>query len=162
MRRLLVTALAMVLAVAPPTLEAQERPGPAQRDSLRQDARAALARRVQQVLGASDDQMRRLEPINRKFDAERRALMLEERGVRGELRQALRAATPDESRVGKLLDSLFTFQQRRLDLVEQEQRELAAVLTPSQRARYLVLQEEVRRRAEGVREQRGRRGRGRP
>jgi Spy/CpxP family protein refolding chaperone len=124
--------------------------------------RAAFARRVQQVLGASDEQMRRLAPINRRFENQRQALLLEEREVRGELRRELRAALPDETKVGQLLDRLFDSQRRRLELVEQEQRELAAVLTPSQRARYLVLQQEVRRRVEGMREQRGRRGRSRP
>jgi Spy/CpxP family protein refolding chaperone len=158
MRGLLLAVLVLLAAIAGPA-DAQ-RPGAARRDTLERSVRQALARRVQQVLGATDDQMRRLEPINRRFEAERRTLLLEERGTRGELRAALQAPTPDEALVGRLLDRLFALQRRRLDLLDREQRELAAVLTPSQRARYLVMQDEVRRRVEEMRERRGRRGRG--
>lgn len=161
MRRNLVVMLALLtlpFAIA----EAQGRGGAVRGDTVGRDMRAAFARRVQQVLGASDEQMRRLAPINRRFEDQRRAMLLDERAVRGELRRELRAATPDEAKVGQLLDRLFASQRRRLELVEQEQRELAAVLTPSQRARYLVLQQEVRRRVEGMRQERGRRGRARP
>lgn len=161
MRRILVVmvaALALPFAMA----EAQARSGAGRGDTVERDVRAAFARRVQQVIGASDEQMRRLVPINRRFEDRRRALLLDERRVRGELRRELRAATPEEAKVGQLLDRLFASQRRRLELVEQEQRELAAVLTPSQRARYLVLQQEVRRRVEGMRQERGKRGRSRP
>jgi hypothetical protein len=157
MRRIL---LVVLLALALPAAAAAQRREPDRRDTLERDVRAALTRRVQAVLGASDDQMRRLEPINRRFEAERRTLLLEERGTRGELRTALQLPAPDQALVGRLLDRLFALQRRRLDLLEREQRELATVLTPSQRARYLVLQDEVRRRVEDMRDGRGRRGRG--
>ncbi len=162
MRRALVVIMAALLALPFGIAQGQGRVGAGRGDTVERDVRAAFARRVQQVLGASDEQMRRLVPINRRFENQRQALLLEEREVRGELRRELRAALPDETKVGQLLDRLFDSQRRRLELVEQEQRELAAVLTPSQRARYLVLQQEVRRRVEGMREQRGRRGRSRP
>jgi Spy/CpxP family protein refolding chaperone len=158
MRRLLVAVL-VPCAVPLALLGAQER-APARRDTLERSVREALTRRVQEALGASDDQMRRLEPINRRFEAERRTLLLEERGTRRELRVALQATSPDQAHVGRLLDRLFALQRRRLELLEREQRELAAVLTPSQRARYLVMQDEVRRRVEDMRDRRGRRGRG--
>lgn len=162
MRRAFVAILAAILALPLAPLDAQGRAGEGRRDSLEQALRQRFERRVQQVLGATDEQMRRLVPINRRFEGERRAMMVRERGVRAELRQALGAATPDEARVGRLLDTLLSLQQTRLELVEREQRELAAVLTPSQRARYLVLQEEIRRRVEGMRDERRGRGRGRP
>ena len=158
MRRLFAVLLLATLWL-PAAAGAQGREPP-RRDTLERNAREAIGRRVQQVLGATDDQMRRLEPINRRFEAERRTLLLRERGTRGELRAALQASSPDQAAVGRLLDTLFALQRRRLDLLEREQRELAAVLTPSQRARYLVLQDEVRRRVEDMRERRGRRARG--
>jgi hypothetical protein len=46
-------------------------------------------------------------------------------------------------------------QRRRLELATEEQRELAAIMTPVQRARYLALQETVRRRADEMRRRRG-------
>ncbi|HEX6059268.1 MAG TPA: Spy/CpxP family protein refolding chaperone [Gemmatimonadaceae bacterium] len=162
MRRAFVVFLAAILTLPLAPLDAQGRGEGGRRDTLEQALRQRFERRIQQVLGASDEQMRRLLPINRRFEGERRAMVVRERGVRGELRQALGAATPDEARVGRLLDTLLSLQQARLELVEREQRELAAVLTPSQRARYLVLQEEIRRRLEGMREERRGRGRGRP
>jgi hypothetical protein len=46
-------------------------------------------------------------------------------------------------------------QRRRLDLAAEEQRELATIMTPVQRARYLALQETVRRRTDEMRRRRG-------
>jgi hypothetical protein len=79
--------------------------------------------------------------------------------VRRDLREQLEAGDrADQKRVGELLDRLMTFQDQRFELVREEQRELAGYLTPVQRAKYLVMQEQLRRRVE---EMRGR-GRGGP
>jgi hypothetical protein len=122
--------------------------------------RAQLQRRFQQTLyqmtrrrvGLSDDQMKRLVPINRRYETQRRGIQREERDTRLALRSALRdSARADQSRISGYLDKLVQLQRRRVDLVEQEQRELAQFMTPSQRARYTALQEQLRRRIEQLR-----------
>jgi hypothetical protein len=50
--------------------------------------------------------------------------------------------------VSALLDNALRLQKQRIALVEAEQRDLARFLTPVQRAGYLALQAQVRRRAQ--------------
>jgi hypothetical protein len=55
----------------------------------------------------------------------------------------------------------FKFERERIDLTEAEQRDLAKFLTPVQRARYLGVQEQMRRQMDQMRA-RGREGLGEP
>jgi Spy/CpxP family protein refolding chaperone len=158
MRRLtrrLATTLAALLALgtASESLAGQGTgPGAPPRERLEQQVRERLARVVQQRLELSDEQMRKLQATNRKFDDRRRALFEQERDARTALREQLVAGDrADQQNVGDLLDRLLDVQQQRLDLVRQEQRELAGYLTPVQRAKYLVLQDQLRRRMEEMR-----------
>ena len=71
------------------------------------------------------------------------------------MRDALRDPKPgDSTHVSALVQRLIEIQKRRVALVELEQRDLATVMTPVQRARYLALQEQVRRRLEQMRSRR--------
>jgi hypothetical protein len=54
----------------------------------------------------------------------------------------------NQSRVSGLLDTALSLQKQRISLIEAEQRELSAFLTPVQRARYIALQTQFRNRAE--------------
>jgi hypothetical protein len=116
--------------------------------------RAAMERRVQerinqvirQRLALSDDQFARLRDVAATIEDDRRTLRNDELTARFALRQELLAGDRvNESRVGELLDKLPKFERRRVDLIEQEQRELSKFLSPSQRARYFALQDELRR-----------------
>lgn len=131
----------------------------------RSATRAALDRRVQQAIaralrnrvGLNEAQMRQLVPVNRRFEIERREIMRQERVARQALRAAvLDSGAADQEQVKAHLDALLRLQRQRVDLVEREQKELAAFMTPVQRARYLALQEQVRRRLEQVRRPGGR------
>lgn len=129
----------------------------------RDTATAALQARVRQRLAAvarqrldlSDDQMRQLAAVNSSYEPRRRALMSRERearvAVRGELQRGKQA---DQQRVEGALTELFRIQRARIDLAEQEQRDLARFMQPSQRAGYLALQEQVRRRVDQMRKRR--------
>jgi Zn-dependent M32 family carboxypeptidase len=119
--------------------------------------RAQLERRFRQTLyqvtrrrvGLSDAQMNRLMPINQRFETQRRAIQRQERETRLGLREAMRDSTnADQGRITSYLDKLVELQRQRVELVAQEQRDLAAFMTPLQRARYTALQEQVRRRIE--------------
>jgi periplasmic protein CpxP/Spy len=126
--------------------------------------RAQLERRFQQMLyqmtrrraGLSETQMNQLVPINRRFEQQRRQLQRQERETRLSLRDAMRDTTQvDQARITGYLDKLVQLQRQRVDLIEQEQRDLAQFMTPLQRARYTALQEQVRRRVEQLRRQKG-------
>ena len=74
--------------------------------------------------------------------------------VRGELQRGKQA---DQKRIESGLADLFRIQRARIDLAEQEQRDLAKFMQPSQRAGYLALEEQVRRRVEQMRQEHRRR-----
>jgi len=137
---------------------------PAQEQAPARDtATSALQARVRQRLAAvakqrlelTDDQMRQLTAVNASYEGRRRALMTQEHEaritVRGELQRGKQA---DQKRVDGALADLFRIQRARIDLAEQEQRDLAKFMQPSQRAGYLALQEQVRRRVDQMRKRR--------
>jgi protein CpxP len=126
--------------------------------------RVQLERQFQRLLyqvtrrrvGLSDEQMKQLVPVNRRFEAQRRSIQKQERETRLSLRDAMRDSTQaDQSRITGYLDRLVQLQHQRVDLIEQEQRDLAQFMTPLQRARYTALQEQVRHRVEQRRRQNG-------
>jgi protein CpxP len=128
-------------------------------DSTQRPLVQALQRRVlevvQRTLGASDDQMRQLVEVNRKYEGERRALNQRDRAARQTIRaEVLRDSLADQNMVGRMLDELVDVQKQRLDVFGREQRDLARFLTPVQRAKYATLQEGLRKKVEQLRQQR--------
>ena len=120
-----------------------------QRAELEDQLRQRMGATVKQELRLTDTQVARLQTANQRVDARRRPLVQRERQLRLTLRaQLVRGEAADESAVASALDELLTVQRRRMELIEAEQRELAGFLTPVQRARYLALQENWRRRIE--------------
>lgn len=125
------------------------------RARLEGEIRRGFARVVRERVGLSDQQMRQLEPISRRHEQQRRQLQLEERQTRASLRNLVRDNQPgDSATVSQLLRNLIEIQKRRIQSLEVEQRELATIMSPVQRARYMALQEQVRRRLEQMRNRR--------
>jgi hypothetical protein len=132
--------------------------GPPGRQALEQRVRQRMAAVVQQRLGLTADQMRRLGEVNRDMEAQRRTLHEQERAVRIGLRaEVMRGDSANQDRVAGFVDQLIDVQRRRIELLSREQRALASFMKPVQRAKYLALQDQLRRRME---EMRGRPGRG--
>ena len=148
-------ALGLLAALALPA--ASQRPGgPPPRGELEAELRRGFARAVRQRVGLSEDQMRRLAPITQRIATERARIQLDEREARTDLGRILRDTVPaDSARVERLLGRLLDVQKRRVQLMEQEQRELATIMSPLQRARFLGLQEQMRRQMEERRRGRG-------
>lgn len=163
-------ALATCLLLAPALADAQ-RPGrrPLLRDRaqaqgeslapgrqrLEAEVRRNFARRVQQQVGLSEDQMRRLGPITQRHEQQRRILQVEEREARMTLRQLmLNEQTADPKQVDEQLRRLIDVQKRRAALLESEHRELAQFMNPLQRAKFLAMQDQVRRNLEQMRQRR--------
>ena len=132
-------------AVRPLGPEARVQPNRAQQ--LQQQIRQSLWRVTKQQLGFSDEQMLRLERTTQRYDMQRRSLAQQERAARVTLRTEMLADTAaDQAAIAAALDQMHAVQLRRLDLQGEEQKELATFMTPLQRARFTILQEQVRRR----------------
>ncbi|HEX6964346.1 MAG TPA: hypothetical protein VF166_01025 [Gemmatimonadaceae bacterium] len=151
------------------TLAAQRAPRPRQLahgnaagQHAQLDQHAQLEQRLRQRLGAvvrqrlhlSDEQFRKLAVTNRKYERQRRALVQQETQVRKALRAEISSGSQaDQQHVADLMNQLVTVQQQRLALLSQEQEELATFLTPVQRAQYVAIEEQIRRRVEQLRQQ---------
>jgi hypothetical protein len=109
---------------------------------------------VKQRLQLTDSQVVRLGETNRRFEEQRRLLMQQERDVRMSLRDELLAEQQgrgSQERIGSLLDRAIRVQRQRAELLETEQRELARFMNPTQRAKLLGMQEQLRRSAGEIR-----------
>lgn len=156
---------AMVVAallVAGSGAEAQRQEQP--RDSVAAQRRAELERRVRQRIATvvkerldlTGAQAQQLQEAEGRSEQRRRDLMQREMRLRRDLRQQLSpGVAADQQRVASLLDQIMAVHRERVAITEEEQRDLARFLTPVQRAKYLGLQGELRRRIEGMRRRDG-------
>jgi Spy/CpxP family protein refolding chaperone len=121
---------------------------PAQRAALEQQFRERAGKLAQQRLGLTDVQMSKLEQSNARFGPQLNQLVARERETRQQLRAEMTAAQPNQQKISDLIDASFQIQHQRLALVESEQKDLATFMTPSQRAGYIALQAQFRKRAQ--------------
>jgi len=149
-------AIAFLLAYGT-ALGAQATP-PAQPDSasradLEQQVRERIAQVTQQRLGATDQQMQKLQQTNQKYDQMRQGIVAQERQLRVSLRKEMaRPNQANETQVSALMDQIAQTQRQRLDIQQQEQHELAGFLSPMQRAKYFALEQQVRQRVNQMRQ----------
>lgn len=127
-------------------------------EMLREEIERRFAERVRTNLGLSNDQVSRLEATQQRFAPRRRALVREyvetERALRRQMRPGV-AANPDSVRV--YLDAQQRIRAQQLELERDEDRELAAYLTPVQRAQFHQMRRNLQTFVNRVRE--GRQGR---
>lgn len=115
-------------------------------DSLERRFEQRLDSIVTLRLALTEEQRTRVRDVASRTERARRQLRLEELEVRVAMRRELLSGDKaNEARVAQLLDAIPQLERRRADLLDQEQRELAGVLSPVQRARYFALQDELRR-----------------
>lgn len=127
---------------------------PQDRAQLEQQIRNRIANQLKNQLKLSDDQFSKLQATNKRFEEKRRLLVEQERDARMSMRDLMLAGdTTNQAKVSGALDKMMLIQRQRFELVEQEQKELAGYLTPMQRARYLGMQEQMRRRIDEFRAQ---------
>lgn len=130
----------------------------ANRPALEQQFRERVAKLAQQRIGLTDGQMTQLEQSNARYAPQHNAIAAQEREARRQLRMEMTSPTPNQQHVSTLLDQALQLQKQRIALVEQEQKDLARFMTPVQRARYMALQQEFRRRAQELARGQGQRG----
>jgi hypothetical protein len=145
-------------AQSPPTAEQQPLPRARMRGgqgNAQQMLEQRVAQLVERQLQATPEQMQRLRETNRKYAERRRNLANAERNARQELRREILAGDrADQQHVDELIHDLISVQRQRLDLLDAEQRDLAAFLTPVQRAKYVAIQERLRNLAQKLRQRR--------
>ena len=146
-------ALGLALVLARPVAAQQAgAPGAPARAQQEQRLRQRLGAIVREQLGLDDAQTRQLGQVSARYEQERRGIALRECELRLQLRDELQGGeAANQDRVARALDRLLEVQRTRLDVLQREQQELAKFLTPVQRAKYLVLQDQVRRRLEETR-----------
>lgn len=128
----------------------------ADRPALEQQFRERVAKLTKDRVGLTDAQMTQLEASNARFAPQLAQVAAQERDTRRQLRQEMTAdGQPNQQKVSDLLDASLRFQKQRIAIVESEQKELARFMTPVQRARYLALQGQFRRRAQELDRQNG-------
>jgi protein CpxP len=118
------------------------------RPALEQQFRERVAKLAQQRIGLTDAQMTQLQQTNARFGPQLNQILAQERETRRQLRLEMTATTPNQQHVSTLLDQSLQLQKQRIAVVEQEQKDLARFMTPVQRARYIALQQQFRRRAQ--------------
>jgi hypothetical protein len=125
------------------------------RARLEGELRRGFARIARDRVGLSDRQMRSLIPVTQRYERERRALLAQEGNARRELRRLMQnEQTADPKLIEQYLAQLVEVQKRRAESLESEQRDLAAIMTPVQRVKYMAIQEQMRRRLEQLRQRR--------
>ena len=142
-------------ALASP-LFAQQTDSAAAPPAMQNRFRERLGQLVKTQLGLTDAQYQKVVAVNAKYESQRFTLMQQERELRITIRdEVLRGDQADQKRIERLIGEMFKVQQQRLDILQNEQKDLSAFLTPLQRAKYLGIQEQVRKRLQKMREEGG-------
>jgi len=142
-------ALSLLLVATSITAQTPAGSATPNRAALEQRFREQSARVAQQRLGLTDAQLAQLSQSNARFAPQQNQLVIQERETRRQLRIEMTAGNQaNQQHVSALLDDALRLQKQRIALVEAEQKDLARFLTPVQRAGYLSLQAQVRRRAQ--------------
>lgn len=137
-------------------VRARDRQESPDRGRLEERFRQRLASVMRERLSLTDEQLRKLGEVNSRFEGDRRSLLREDIAIRREMRRVLHPdSTATDAVVEELLDRHLRVERRRLELFEQEQRELRQFLSPVQRAKYIGMQEQLRRQMDEMRERRG-------
>jgi protein CpxP len=149
-RSLRLTTLVVVLSAASANAQGAQAPTTnANRPALEQQFRERVAKLAQNRIGLSDAQMGQLQQSNARFGPELNQVAGQEREVRQQLRLELTSGRdPNQQHVSELLDRSLQLQKQRIAIVESEQKDLARFMTPVQRARYIALQQQFRRRTQ--------------
>jgi Spy/CpxP family protein refolding chaperone len=139
-------ALLLLLLLAPCAAHAQQSsPDPARRaamearrDSLESALMQRLLDQLTRELRLDTDQRTQTERVMRDGAARRRELMHSSGELRARLHRALRSNTTTDAEFTRLVAEQEALRQRESELWRREQDELARVLTPRQRAHFLI------------------------
>src|SRR4051794_21938988 len=131
--------------------------GAADQQALVRQVRKRFEALVRRQLALTDDQARRLAGVESRIQPQRNKLARDEHQTRQALRAAMldSTAAPDQAKISQYLADLVQAQRRRADLLDAEQKELSAFLTPLQRAKYQGLHDQLNKRIQELRKNAG-------
>jgi len=150
--------LAIGLLALSSAARAQAGPGPGP-ERLRQQVVQRFLENYRVQAGLTDEQYGKVQTIVRGSFEQRRAIQERERDIVQRLEGQMRpGVAAHQDSVTRLLDQLLQIQQDRVDQSRAEQREFAQLLTPVQRAQFVLaftrlegqIEQVIRRRMEGA------------
>lgn len=123
--------------------------------ALAKQVRQAFQGVVKRQLSLNDDQVKKLNEVDDRFQLQRNEVSRDERQARLALKGALEdtTANPDQAKVDEYMSRLVKAQHRRAEILESEQKDLSGFLTPVQRAKYFALRDQLNRRIAQLRQQ---------
>jgi hypothetical protein len=149
--------LVAALAFAPAVASAQdslEVEGP-RAERLRALIEERFTERLAAELGLSDEVAARTRGILQGWAGKRRGLERDERRNRAQLAAAMRpGVAANDQAVTRLIDAILAGRQAYVQTFRDEMTELATVLTPVQRAQYILLRDRLMQRVQEIRNQR--------
>ncbi len=124
-------------------------------ERLRQQIEDRFSERLSEELGLTDDQSVKVRGILASWAVKRRNLEREERQERTQLTTTMRpGVAANDQEVTRLVDAILTTRAAMAQTFRGEMTELGSVLSPVQRAQYLLLRDRLLQRVQEVREQR--------
>ncbi len=141
MRPLLGIIFSIVIGSAAAPALAQPYGGPATQVYLLEYKRQHLAA----ALRVDQTRVDRLLEVERRFNTRVRPLRQQLNRDMDRLRTLLASSRPDDAQIKAVLDSLYRTREQLHSLRRQQDAAQAALLTPTQQARYLMFQQELNR-----------------
>lgn len=124
-------------------------------ERLRQMIEDRFAERMTVELGLGDDQAAKVRGVLSTWSTRRRSLEKDERGLRQQLQAGMRpGVAADEKTVVQLTDRIMGLRIQYVETFRSELTDLSALLTPIQRAQYVLLRDRLMQRIQEVRNQR--------
>jgi Spy/CpxP family protein refolding chaperone len=134
----------------------------ANRQELVRRVRQAYNDAVKKELDLSDDKWHQLQDMDRRYTQQRQQVTRDERsarlGLKSVMEDSARVGGVDQARISQYMDQLLQAQHRRVEVLDAEQKELATVLTPLQRAKYQGMREQLTQRIRQLQQQNARGG----
>ncbi len=124
-------------------------------ERLRQQIEDRFGERLSQELGLTDDQSVKVRGILASWAVKRRNLEREERQLRNQLSAAMRpGVAANDQAVTRLVDGVLAGRGAMVQTFRDEMAELGTVLSPVQRAQYLLLRDRLLQRVQELRQER--------
>jgi Spy/CpxP family protein refolding chaperone len=130
-------------------------PEPVRAESLRQTIEDRFGDQLIRDLGLTDDQAAKVRGVLATWATKRRTLEREERRLRRALADEMRpGVAAEEAKVTRMVDGLLDGRLAYVQTFRDELKDLASLLTPVQRAQYVLLRDRVLQRVQEIRSQR--------
>jgi len=153
--RMLIVVATLATAI-PQALDAQGPPDPVRAERLRQMIEERFAEQLERQLGLSDEAAGRVRNTLFEWAGKRRDIERAERQLRQELAGQMRpGVAADEALVTRLTNQILDGRIAYVQTFKDELAALGDLLTPVQRAQYLLMRDRLMQRVQDIRGQRG-------